>query len=184
MGNNNFFITVWMVISLLVTVGNSKNHEEKSKHTTTIVTTSGKNLNIDKTPKGIVFHEYKDKIVILEVYGDTCRYCVSAIPEYNELQNKFHDQIQIITIESYGHLDRKALNQFSKRHDMRFPTVARQDSGKLLKYVQELTGYSSERYGVPAIFILDKNGTLVKSIPPQPFSKEQVENIIQKLIHK
>jgi len=178
----NKFLLIALIVILSIFIGNCKSNEKSIKNSTTLITTDGKKIQVDRVSKGLIFHGYENKIVILEVYGDTCPYCIAAIPEYNELQKKYKDNIQIITIESYGRLDRKALQQFAKKHHMEFPTVAKQDSGKVLDYIEELTEYRPERYGVPAILIFNRDGTFAKGIPPQPFNKKYLTGLIERLI--
>ena len=177
----NRLLAILLLLSITILTGNCNNNIKES---TTITTINNKKIQINKLAKGLIFRNFKNKIVILEIYGDTCPYCIAAIPEYNELQKKYRGNIQILTVESYGKLNRKALHQFAVKHNMQFPTIAKKDSGKLLKYIKDLTGYSSERYGVPAIFIFNKKGLLIKGIPPQAFNKSQLEKIIQKLINE
>ena len=65
---------------------------------TTIVTTSGKTIQVDKTAGGFIFHGYEGKIILLEVYGDTCPHCIAAIPAYNRLQAKYSNDVKIIAL--------------------------------------------------------------------------------------
>jgi thiol-disulfide isomerase/thioredoxin len=60
--------------------------EINKKDITTITSTEGKEITVKKIDKGILFKEFKGKIVLLEVYGDSCPHCVRAIEPYNKLQ--------------------------------------------------------------------------------------------------
>jgi hypothetical protein len=46
-------------------------------------TVDGNVLHMSKTPKGLIFDEYKGKILFVEIYGHRCPYCIKAIDPYN-----------------------------------------------------------------------------------------------------
>jgi len=148
---------------LLVSFGYSANNQ------ITIKTIDGKKLTIQKEKKGLKFLDFKDKVVLLEFYGDSCPHCLRAIESYNKLQKKYKDKVAVVALELYGRLDNAPKQKYI--------TVAKKDSLKVLKYVKKLTGYSGGI--VPYLIILDKNGEIKyqKAVP----NLKEVEQYIKTL---
>jgi len=139
---------------------------------TTIVTTTGKKIRVDSTPNGFVFEGYVGKIVLLEVYGDTCPHCIAAIPSYNALQKKYLKDVVIIALESYGTLGNASQQQYI--------TIPKVDTGTMFSSIQSLTGYN--RQAVPYLMILDRKGDYVYEKVLADFPEATIDGIIQGLL--
>lgn len=139
---------------------------------TTIVTTTGKKIRVDSTPGGFVFEGYVGKIVLLEVYGDTCPHCIAAIPSYNALQKKYPNDVVIIALESYGTLTNASQQQYI--------TIPKVDTGTMFSSIQSLTGYN--RQAVPYLMILDRKGDYVYEKVLADFPEATIDGIIQGLL--
>ena len=139
---------------------------------TTITTTAGKVIQVDKTAYGFIFKGYEGKIVLLEVYGDTCPHCVAAIPSYNKLQAKYPNDVVIIALESYGTLSNASKQQYI--------TVAQTNTGKMFSFIQSLTGYA--RQAVPYLMILARDGSYVYAEVLADFPESTIDSRIQSLL--
>ena len=139
--------------------------------TTTITSTAGQTIQVDRTPQGFVFHGYEGKIVLLEVYGDTCPHCIEAIPSYNRLQAKYANDIVVIALESYGTLSNAAQQQYV--------TIPLANSGNMFAFIRDLTGYNRE--AVPFLMVFDKNGDKVYQNILATFPEAEIEGLIQSL---
>jgi len=140
--------------------------------TTSITTTDGKVIQVDRTNNGFVFKGYEGKIVLLEVYGDTCPHCVAAIPSYNKLQAKYPNDVVIIALESYGTL--------TNAGKQKYITVAKSNTGNMFSYIQSLTGYA--RQAVPYLMILARDGGYVYAEVLSEFPEETIESRIKSLL--
>ena len=149
---------------------------------TTITTTDGEVIRVDKTTKGLVFAGHEGKIVLLEMYGWTCPHCIAAIPGYNRLQRKYPDDVYVITIESYGTIDNAGLQAYVRQHDIQYSTVAKENAGTIHSYVQQLTGYTVNSAGVPALLVFSREGKLAEYLPPQGLPEARVDSLIQSLL--
>ena len=147
---------------------------------TNITTAGGKSIRVDKTANGLVFQGYEGKIVLLEIYGNTCPHCVEAIPLYNRLQAKYPNDVYVIAMESYGTLDSAGLQQFATTNGMQYDTVAMSNSGNMFSYMGSMTGYNVNQ-GVPALLILARNGDLAEYIPPSVPSEAYIDGVVQGL---
>ena len=136
---------------------------------TNIVTTEGKEIRVDRTAEGFIFKGYEGKIVLLEVYGDTCPHCIEAIPAYNRLQAKYPDDVVIIALESYGTLTNAGLQQYI--------TIPEANTGEMFSFIKTLTGYY--RQAVPYLMILDRDGAIFYDEILADFPESTIDNMIQ-----
>ncbi len=148
---------------------------------TTVTTIYGKPITVEKIGGGIRVEGQEGKIVLLEVFGWTCPHCIAAIDGYNRIKAKYPNDVYILTVESYATTDEMGLQQFAAQHNISYDVVSRPNSGALLQYVQSLTGYTPEAYGVPALLVFDRNGQLVEYFPPQDLPEQQVIDLIEGL---
>ena len=138
---------------------------------TTIVTTSGKTIQVDKTAGGFIVRGYENKIVLLEVYGDNCPHCTAAIPAYNRLQAKYPNDVVIIALESTGSL--------SHAPEQQYITVPRANTGNMFSFIREVTGYGLQ--AVPYLMILDRNGDIVYDKILANFPEDEITSWIEQL---
>jgi len=147
---------------------------------TTIVTTNGEVIKVSRTAGGLVFSGHENKIVLLEIYGDTCPHCIDSIAGYNALQNKYPNDVYVITIEAYGNLNNAGLQAYANTHGMQYDTVAKENSGNMFSFLKGLTGYDLE--AVPYLTVYARDGDLAQDIAPQGLSVPYVDGLIQGLL--
>lgn len=75
-------------------------------------------LNFDRSQATL--DDFKDKVVILDFWSTSCAPCIRSFPHLEELQSKFKQDIQIITISSDSE-DR--IKRFLERRAMSLPIV-------------------------------------------------------------
>ncbi len=148
---------------------------------TTITTTGGKTLRVDRTENGFIFEGYEGKIVLLEMYGWNCPHCIDMIPAYNRFKNKYPNDVYIITLESYGTMDNAALQQFVTNYGIQYDTVSKQNAGNMFSFIQSLTGFTVAQ-GVPALIVLARDGSMAEYLPPQILPEAYVDSLIQGLL--
>ena len=147
---------------------------------TMIKTTDGEEIHVVRTAKGLLFKEYQGKIVLLEAFGHSCPPCQASIPGYNTLQKKYNNDIVVIAVEAWG-LDRDGLKRFITQHGIQYKTVAKADSGKIMVFIKQLTGWTPN-IGVPYLILFSKSGEIVKDLIPQKLPESYVERLIQELL--
>ncbi len=161
-------------LTIMVPYASSSTYTPPANSTgfTIITTTDGKKIRVDSTPAGFVFEGYVGKIVLLEVYGDTCPHCIAAIPSYNALQKKYPKDVVIIALESYGTLSNASQQQYI--------TIPKANTGTMFSSIKSLTGYN--RQAVPYLMILDRNGDYVYEKVLSDFPESTIDGIIQGLL--
>jgi len=173
MGDTNFKYVPIMVDDINIMVpyaeGTTYVPPANSLAHTTITSTTGENIRVDRTAEGFIFKGYEGKIVLLEVYGDTCPHCIDAIPAYNRLQAKYPNDVVIIALESYGTLINASSQQYI--------TIPKANTGSMFSFIQILTGY--HRQAVPYLMILKRNGDIIYDNILANFPESTIDNIIQ-----
>ena len=139
---------------------------------TTITSTAGEVIKVNRTADGFIFEGYENKIVLLEVYGDTCPHCVEAIPAYNSLQARYPDDVVIIALESYGTLNNAGQQQYI--------TIPKANTGKMFSFIKGLTGYNLQ--AVPYLMILSRDGGIVYDKILANVPENEIDNLIQQLL--
>ena len=147
---------------------------------TTIKTTDGEVIHVDRTKNGLIFKGYEEKIILLEAFGHSCPPCRAAIPGYNRLQKKYQKDVVVIAIEVWGS-DNVGLKQYANTHGIHYKSVSKADSGKMVSFIGKMTGWHPG-VGVPYILLFDRGGILAKDVPPQRLPEAHVDGLIQNLL--
>ncbi|MEA3418255.1 MAG: TlpA disulfide reductase family protein [Campylobacterota bacterium] len=142
----------------------------------TMTTTAGKTLHITGTEGGLVFDEYKGKIVFLEFFGHKCPPCIKSIPHYKNLQKKYKDKLAIVAVEVHG-MSEAQLKAFVKENGINYTTVSQDKSGELVSYISVRAQWQGS---IPFLVILDKKGD-VQLVQVGMLPEEALEDAIKQL---
>jgi thiol-disulfide isomerase/thioredoxin len=77
-----------------------------------VSTIVGKKLKFIGTDKGLVTEPYKGKIVFVEFWGTWCAPCLMSIPHHQKLQDKYKDQLSIISFETTPDVTKEQLQKY------------------------------------------------------------------------
>jgi thiol-disulfide isomerase/thioredoxin len=112
-------------------------------------------FNISKSK--IIIKEFPNKVILLDFFSTTCQPCLKELPELTKLQETFHDNLQIIGIESASKKDDKKMQKFAKKHNLNYPIFSLKESGDLIQYVLEHTNWNG---ALPFKLLYHSRGTL------------------------
>ncbi len=174
---SKILIVIFSIVSILLLPGYAN---PTVLDQTTIQTTEGEIIHIDRTKNGFIFRGYEEQIILLETFGHSCRPCKVLIPLYNRLQKKYQKNVVVIAIEVWGS-DSKGLKQYADKHGIHYKAVAKVNSGKIISFIKQLTGWNPG-VGVPYLMLFSPGGTIVKDIPAQTIYQSYVESLIQELL--
>lgn len=107
-----------------------------------------------------------NKIVVLEYWGTFCSACIASFPRLEELQRKFKNDLQVITITADSE---KRIEQFLKNGKLNLP-VAIDENG-------QLNAAFSHRV-VPHTILIDKEGIVRAITEPAEITEELIAKII------
>jgi len=141
-----------------------------------MTTTDGKALHMTGTPTGLIFDEYKGKVVFLEFFGHRCPPCLKSIPHYKKLQEKYKDDLAIIAVEVQG-LDDNGLKTFTKENNINYVTISQEKAGRLVSYISQRAQWQGS---IPFLVILDKKGD-VQLMQAGMLPEKALESTIEQL---
>ena len=142
----------------------------------TMTTTDGKTLHITGTTSGLVFEDYKGKIVFLEFFGHRCPPCLKSISHYIDLQKKYKDKLAIVAVEVQGLSDAQ-LKAFVKEKGINYTTVSQDKAGEIIPYISARAQWSG---AIPFLIIIEKKGE-VQVVQAGMLPEDALEGVIKKL---
>ena len=142
----------------------------------TMTTTDGKTLHMTGTKTGLVFEEFKGKIVFLEFFGHQCPPCLASISHYETLQSKYKDKLAIIAVEVQG-FDDAQLKNFVKEKGINYITISQEKAGQLVPYISARAQWQGS---IPFLLILDQKGD-VQVAQAGMLPESSLEKVIKKL---
>ena len=117
--------------------------------------------------------DYKNKIVLLDYWATWCKPCVETMPELQKLSQKYADKDVVILGVSIDDQGAKVVKPFVTKRKFTYPMAL--DTGK------EQAWKEFKVRGVPALFLIDKEGQIVRQWTGKP-KKGEVEEAIKTLI--
>ena len=87
---------------------------QAADETFNIQTIDGKMLRFKGIPEGLITEPYQGKIVFIEFWGTWCGPCLLSIPHHVKLQEKYKDQLRIISFETTPSVTREQLKEYVK----------------------------------------------------------------------
>lgn len=164
-------------------VANSNNNkpvrEEFVSKTFKLTTTDEKIIELKSTPTGLDFKDYKDKkVVLVNVFATWCPPCIKEIPTLIDLQNKYSEDFEIISVlfESEEDKPKKEVLEFIKKYNINYKITLGEENFKLAKDLGNVQK-------IPELFLFAKDGTFVKKFIGET-SKQNFEKYIKIALEK
>jgi len=156
---------------------NKEKEKKKEKITSlTLKTPNNKEIHLKFLDDGIIFDEYKNKVVVLDIFTTWCPPCIESIPHINQIQKLFKKDLQVIGILMEEDKRDSEVLQFIKKHNINYPITNSKENFVLTKTWGGISGY-------PTIIIFDKNGTYFNHYNGSP-PLEMLESDIKKALRK
>ncbi|CAA6807022.1 MAG: Unknown protein [uncultured Sulfurovum sp.] len=114
----------------------------------------GQKITIVERPTGYVFPEFKNKIVILEMFGKNCSHCLKEMPIMNKLRQQYSNNLEIVALQVEGKMSPLQANALIRRHKISYPIISGSTATNLQYHVQNTYGWT----GVLPFIMLIKNG--------------------------
>ena len=109
----------------------------------------------DLNGKMVSLADYKDQVVLLNIWATWCRPCVEEMPSMEKLHQEMKDEKFVILAVSIDESGADVVRPFMKKHKLNFPALI--DSAGTINSLYQTTG-------VPESFIIDKDGRMVEEI--------------------
>ncbi len=173
-------IAFFTILSLLLFSGcNQKDGEEEKKQedakTYRLTTTKAQTLHIKVIDDGLVFEEFKQKVVLVYFFTSWCKPCKAEIPHLNNLREKYKNNFEIIAILLEKGKTSQDLKDFIKKYNIKYPITNSNENYILAKV---LGGIKS----IPTMFMYNKNGKLIEKyvgIIPQEMMEIDIKKALK-----
>jgi len=109
----------------------------------------------DLKGKMVSLADYKDQVVLLNIWATWCRPCVEEMPSMEKLHQELKGEKFVILAVSIDEAGVKAVRPFMKKHKLTFPALI--DSAGTINSLYQTSG-------VPESFIIDKQGRILEEI--------------------
>jgi len=145
-------------ILLLTLFAVSLTFAETAKQPTFKLTTiDGKTITAVGTENGLVLPEYKNKIVLLELWGTHCPPCLYSIPRYVKLVDKYKDKIVMLAIEVQG-TQKEQLKAFVKAKGMNYNIFTQSSVIDFNRYIAARSGWKG---AIPFLLVFAPDGKVL-----------------------
>lgn len=121
-------------------------------------------LNFEKTKANLI--DFKDKVVILDFWATWCGPCIKSFPQLEELQAKFSNDLQIVTITDDPE---ERIKRFLEKRKMNLPIVIDEK-----RNLAEVFPHRS----IPHTVVIDKSGTIRAIATSSEINEELINNIL------
>jgi thiol-disulfide isomerase/thioredoxin len=114
----------------------------------------GKTITIIERKNGFLFPQYKNKVIVLEMFGKDCPHCIKEIPIIRKIRNRYRGKLEVIAIQAQGRMDRFTARKYINRHRIRYPIIEGDDATNLQYFIQATYGWM----GILPYTLVVKNG--------------------------
>ncbi len=140
-------------------------------------TVQGQTLTVGKNRTGFTFPDFKGKIILLEVFGQNCHYCLESLPFISKLNSKYHKKLQVIGLQVQEKMSKLKSNSLIQQFNIDYPIIERDSATNLMITLRD----NYEWRGVLPLTLLIKDG-VTQEIFKGETSQEELEKAIQELL--
>jgi thiol-disulfide isomerase/thioredoxin len=108
----------------------------------TLTSIRGKLIHIKEQPNGFLFPEYKDRVIILELFGKDCPHCLKEIPIIDKIRRRYRGRLEVIAIQAQARMDKFTARNYINGHRIRYPIIEGDDATNLQYFIQKTYGWS------------------------------------------
>ncbi len=142
-----------------------------------IKTVQGPILTVGESHTGFLFPPFKEKIILLQIFGQDCPHCFKEIPIINSLQEKYHQNLQIIALQVQEPMSKGKANSLIQQFNINYPLIDRKEGNDLMYGLKK----NYEWNGVLPFILLIKDGVTQEVFRGEK-SQERIERAIQELL--
>jgi cytochrome c biogenesis protein CcmG, thiol:disulfide interchange protein DsbE len=128
-------------------------------------------FTIQDSDHTVSLHQFRGKIVVLNLWGSWCEPCIEETPALNRLQSRMADKVVLLGVSM--DTNDAAYHAFLKRYNVNFLTVRDVKQQAINLYTPT---------GPPETYVIDRSGIIRrKFIGPQPWDGPELLDYFNKL---
>jgi thiol-disulfide isomerase/thioredoxin len=140
-------------------------------------TVQGPILTVQERSNGFVFPQYRNKIVLLQIFGQDCPYCFKEIPIINRVKRQYAGSLQIIALQAQDSMSKQTASRLIQNYQMNYPVVDKNEAMNLLHFMQTTYGWT----GILPYMLIIKNGVTEYSFAGE-VSYQELDEAVSSLI--
>jgi thiol-disulfide isomerase/thioredoxin len=121
---------------------------------------------LNSTVTSAKLSDFKSKVVILDFWGTWCAPCIEALPHLENLQNRFGNDLKVITITDESE---ERIDKFLKKRNVSLPIALDNDRKLAAAFPYRAVSHT---------VVIDKNGIVRAITTPQEINEEILKQII------
>jgi len=172
----NKFIKLLLTAALAATLSFAQTNQLLTFKVQTI---DNKALEVTEAKNGLVFKDFKGKVVLLEFWGTHCPPCLMSIPHYISLTKEYKDKVAMVAIEVQM-TPAEQLKKFVEAKGINYNIATQKDNLDFVRYVSNRAGW---RGAIPYLIVLDTQGNVI-DIKRGYASENYVRALIQYALDK
>jgi len=133
----------------------------------------GKKITIVERKNGFYFPQYKNKIVVLQMFGKNCSHCIKEMPVLHKIYNKYRKHIEIIAVQVEDKMGPREARRLIQKHHIKYPIIPGDDATNLQYNVQSTYGWT----GILPYTLVVQNGITEFTYPGEVSYNEINSNI-------
>lgn len=134
---------------------NSTETVEQKEKSILLTDTNGETIKVETLENGLKFEGYEDKVVIVNFFATWCPPCLAEIPHLNNLQEKYKDDLKIITVLLEEDKENEEIIKFMHDYNIQYTITNSPQNYELAKQVG---GVKS----IPFMLMYDKKNQYVQ----------------------
>lgn len=142
-----------------------------------VKTIQGSLLTIQERSNGFYFPQYQDKIVLLQLFGQDCQYCLKEMPFIKRMQRKYAYKLNIVALHAQNTMGPDVAQRVMKKFQIDYPLIDKDEASALLFAINN----TYEWNGILPYMLLIKNG-VTEYIYSGEIIHQELEKDIQSLL--
>ena len=127
---------------------------------------------------GFDFPQYKGKIVIFEIFGKDCEYCVEEMPIINKIKREFPNRVKIVAIQGQDRMSPSIAANILHQHNIHYPIIEGDDAKDILRFLADTYAWR----GILPYILLIKDGTTEYTFPDGGVGYQELRESIESLL--
>jgi len=127
---------------------------------------------------GFKFPQFSGKIIIFQIFGKSCEYCVEELPIINRIKSQYGNRVEVVAIQAQDRMTPAETSNIMRQHHLNYPIIEGDDAHDLLRFLTNTYGWTGR---LPYILLI-KDGTTEYNFPDGGVSYNELRESIENLL--